>query len=60
MYLALSVAGAGAGQWLGSWQKWSLFPIGPLNVGLVTLGSILFLGVGYWLSLVEIRRPEED
>jgi hypothetical protein len=53
LYLLLSVAGAAAGQWLGTWQNWTVFSVGPLNIGLMTAGSILFLGVGYWLSLVE-------
>ena len=56
LYLALSVFGFMAGQWLGSWRNWILFPVGPLNLGLDTLGSLVFLGFGYWLSLVEIRR----
>ncbi len=60
LYLALSVAGAAAGQWLGTWQNWVLFPVGPLNLGLVTLGSIVVLGLGYWLSLVEITGGERD
>ncbi len=60
LYLALSVAGAAAGQWIGSLQNWVLFPIGPLNIGLATIGCLLFLGLGYWLSLVEIGRGERD
>ncbi len=55
LYLVLSLAGGAAGQWVGMWQNWSLFPIGPLDLGLVTIGSLLFLLVGYWLSLVEIQ-----
>ena len=58
--LVLSVAGAAVGQWFGSWQNWVVFPIGPLNLGLVTLGSLLFLGIGTWLSLVEIRGGEHN
>lgn len=54
-YLALSVVGAAAGQWVGSRLSWVLFPIGPLNLGMATLGSLLVLGLGYWLSLVEIH-----
>lgn len=58
--LVLSVAGAAAGQWFGSWQNWVVFPVGPLNLGLVTLGSLLFLGIGNWLSLVEISGGKRD
>ncbi len=53
--MILSVAGAAAGQWFGTWQDGVVFPIGGLNLGLVTLGSLLFLGLGTWLSLVEIH-----
>jgi hypothetical protein len=55
LYLALSVAGGGTGQWLSTWQKWSVLPVGPLNLGLVALGSLVFLSLGHWLSLVEIH-----
>ncbi len=60
LFLALSVAGAAAGQWLGTLLNWSLFAVGALNLGLVTLGSLLFLVAGYWLSLVEIRSTGAD
>ncbi|MGZ6316339.1 MAG: hypothetical protein ACXWNQ_03695 [Anaerolineales bacterium] len=55
LFLVLSVAGAATGQWVGVWQKWLVFPIGTLNAGLAIFGSLLFLGIGYWLSLVEIH-----
>ena len=38
----------------------SFFPVGTLNLGLVTLGSLLFLLVGYWLSLVEIHSTDDS
>src|SRR5512138_1005900 len=53
-FLLLSVAGAAAGQWLGTLLNWSALPLGGLNVGAVTIGSMLFLVTGYWLSLVQI------
>jgi len=61
-FLVLSVAGAAVGQWFGFWRNWMVFPVGTLNMGLVILGSLLFLGVGYWLSLVEIHgtRSKRD
>ena len=58
LYLVLSVVGAAAGQGLGTWQNWVLLPVGPLNLGLATIGSLLLLAIGYWLSLVEIGRGE--
>ncbi len=55
LYLGLSVAGSAAGQWLGRSLGWSLMPIGPLDVGTGAVGSIVCLGVGYWLSLVQVQ-----
>ncbi len=59
LYLVLSVLGFAAGHLLGSWRGWILFPVGPLNLGMAILGSLVFLFVGYWLSLVEVRRSGE-
>ncbi len=58
LFLALSVAGAAAGQWVGTLLNWSVMAVGPLNLGLITLGSLLFLVTGYWLSLVEIHSTD--
>lgn len=59
-YLILSLAGGAAGQWLGTWQNWSLFAVGPLNLGFVTLGSLVLLALGHWLSLAEIHGGARD
>ncbi len=59
-YLVLSLAGGAAGQWMGLWQGWGVLPVGGLDIGLVTIGSLVFLGVGHWLSLVEIQGNERD
>jgi hypothetical protein len=59
-YLTLSVAGFAAGQWLANLQNWVLIPIGPLDLGLAIPGSFVFLGFGYWLSRVEIHRPDHS
>jgi len=56
LYLTLSVLGFSAGQFVGGWRNWIFFPLGPLDMGLAILGSLVFLGIGYWLSLVELRR----
>lgn len=54
-FLLLSVAGGAAGQWIGMLTQWTAIPVGGLYLGPVTLGSLIFLGLGAWLSLVEIR-----
>lgn len=57
LYLALSWVGFWGGQLLGAQLGWSFAQVGPLNAGMGTLGSLIFLGVGYWLSLVQVDRP---
>ncbi len=56
LYLLLSLLGFFVGHAAGNLLNWKVLPLGPLNLGMAILGSILFLGIGYWLSLVEIGR----
>jgi hypothetical protein len=56
LYLLLSEAGFWAGHFLGAVLGWSFAAVGPLNAGMATLGSLVFLFVGRWLSLVEINK----
>ena len=51
-YLALSWLGFALGHVIGIWRGWLLFPVGPLDFGTATLGSILLLA----LSLIDFRR----
>ena len=57
LYLILSVVGFFAGDLAGGILDWSFLPLGPLDLGIAILGSLLFLGVGHWLSLIEIQSP---
>jgi hypothetical protein len=59
-YLVLSLSGAAAGQWIGDLRGIMVFPIGPLNLGLLMAGSLLFLGAGHWLSQVRGRQAHAD
>jgi hypothetical protein len=56
LYLILGWTGFWAGQALAGYLNWTFASLGPLHLGLATLTSILFLAVGYWLSLVEVDR----
>jgi len=56
LYCALSLLGFTVGQLIGAWLKWNLFMLGSLNLGLGTVGSILFLMVGEWLSRIEVNN----
>jgi hypothetical protein len=56
LYLILGWVGFWAGHFLGSVLDWTFGSLGQLRLGTATLSSIVFLGVGYWLSLVEVER----
>jgi hypothetical protein len=55
LYLVLSWIGFAAGHILAEWMGWSFLKIGPLNAGFGVLGSVIFLLIGHWLSLVQIE-----
>lgn len=56
LYLVLAWLGFWSGHFLGGALGWLFFEIGPLNAGMGTLGALLFLFVGDWLSRVEISQ----
>ncbi len=60
LYLALSVAGFAAGHFLGEARGWIFFSIGPLDTGLAIVGSLVFLGLGDWLSRIEIKSDDNS
>jgi hypothetical protein len=55
LYFGLSIFGFVAGHLIGLWRGWTLIPLGSLNFGLSSLGSVMVLIVGDWLSRVEAR-----
>jgi len=56
LYLVLSWTGFLIGHVAATLLGWSFDRVGGLHVGAATAGSLIFLGVGYWLSLVEVTR----
>jgi hypothetical protein len=55
-FCGLSIVGFACGHYLGVWQGWNFFTIGTLNVGTASLGSLLFLIGGEWLSRIEVKN----
>ena len=53
LYFGLSVAGFIAGHLVGIWRGWTFLPLGALNLGLSSLGSVMVLIFGDWLSRIE-------
>lgn len=56
LYFCLSIAGFVAGHIIGIWRDWTFIPLGGLNFGLSSLGSIVFLVLGDWLSRIEVPQ----
>ena len=56
LYVVLSWLGFWIGHSVGSAIGWSFAAAGPIDTGMATLGSAVFLFVGEWLSRVEITK----
>lgn len=56
LYLLLAWIGFWAGHLLASYLKWSFDSFGALHFGTATVGALVFLAVGHWLSLVKVER----
>jgi hypothetical protein len=54
--LILSLLGFWVGHLLGVFIGLGFWIFGPLYLGSGILGSVLFLGVGHWLSLVQAQK----
>ena len=53
LYLGLSMLGFAAGHIVGLWRGWIFIPLGSLNFGLSSIGSMVILVLGDWLSHIE-------
>ena len=53
LYLCLSVLGFVTGHIIGLWRGWVLIPLGSLNFGLSSIGSLVILVLGDWLGHIE-------
>ena len=64
LFLIFGWAGFALGHLLGIWQGWVLLPVGELNLGLSTLGSLVLLVLVDWISRIRIGGsqtfPKDD
>lgn len=56
LYLLVSWAGFALGHLIGLWQGLLLIPLGQLNFGLSTLGSLILLFIVDWISQVKGKQ----
>jgi hypothetical protein len=59
-YLSLSWSGFWIGQWIASNFGWTFDKFGSIHIGAAIVGSLLFLLVGYWLSLVQVEKKGNE
>ena len=59
LYLCLSVLGFALGHLIGLWRGWVLLPVGSINLGLSSIGSILMLLFGDWLTHMEADQQSK-
>ncbi len=55
LYLILAWIGFWIGQLIGNYLDVSFDKLGQLHLFFSTLASVVFLAVGYWLSLVQVE-----
>ena len=58
LFVALACGGFWVGHFVGGLIGWRFAAIGPMNTGMATLGSAVFLFVGEWLSRVQITQTK--
>jgi uncharacterized membrane protein YeaQ/YmgE (transglycosylase-associated protein family) len=56
LYLILAWVGFWLGQLIGNYLNVTFDALGQLHVVIATLGSLIFLAIGYWLSLVQAEN----
>ena len=54
LFCFLSMFGFALGYLVGLWRGWVWIPLGTINLGVCTVGSLLMLLLGDWLSLFEV------
>lgn len=56
LILVLAWLGFFVGHFVGGTLEFTFWTVGMLNFGMATIGSAVFLFVGYWLSLIDVQR----
>jgi hypothetical protein len=60
MFIIFSWVGFWGGHFLANTLDWTFWSVGPLHMGMATLGSLLFLAIGFWLSLLNPKSTSKQ
>jgi hypothetical protein len=59
LFCFLSVFGFTLGYLFGLWRGWVWIPVGTINLGVCTIGSLLVLLLGDWLTSFDTGRESK-
>lgn len=59
LYLFFSVLGFALGYLVGLWRGWVWLPLGTINLGVCTVGSLLILLLGDWLTRIDVGQESK-
>ena len=60
VFVIFSWVGFWGGHLLGGSLGWTFWSLGPLHMGMATLGSFILLGIGFWLSLINPKPQNKQ
>ena len=58
-YLGLSMLGFTVGYLIGYWFELLLIPLGSMDLGSASIGSLIFLVGGDWFSRIEVKSESK-
>jgi hypothetical protein len=59
LYIFFSWIGFWLGHFIGSLTGITFASLGALRLGTATIGSLITLGIGFWLSLIDTSEAQE-
>jgi len=59
LYLILAWIGFWVGQFIGNYLNITFDTLGQLHIVIASLGSLILLAIGYWLSLVQAEKKAQ-
>ena len=59
LFFILSMIGFALGHLVGLWRGWVWMPVGSINLGPSSIGSLLILVFGDWLTRIEVREESK-
>ena len=59
LFFILSIIGFALGHLVGLWRGWVWIPVGSINLGLSSVGSLFILVFGDWLTRIEMREESK-